>query len=39
VPARLAQFRRGVVASPGIVEREFGFAPVSFIRRLGQYLA
>lgn len=38
-PARLAQFRRGVVASPGIVEREFGFTPVSFIQRLGGYLA
>jgi NADH dehydrogenase len=37
-PARLARFRRGVVASPGIVEREFGFEPASFIRRLGQYI-
>lgn len=36
---RLDQFRHGVVASPGIVPRMFGFEPVSIVQRLGQYLA
>jgi NADH dehydrogenase len=37
-PARVAQFRQDVVASPGIVEREFGFQPVSVLDRLPDYL-
>lgn len=36
---RLAQWRQGVVASPGIVPRMFGFEPRSIVRRLAEYLA
>ena len=35
----VARFQHGVVASPGIVEREFGFTPSSVIPRLAYYLA
>ncbi|MGI8968128.1 MAG: NAD-dependent epimerase/dehydratase family protein [Chloroflexota bacterium] len=38
-PARLAQFEQGVVASPGIVNREFGFEPANVIPGLASYLA
>ncbi len=36
---RLAQFQHGVVASPGIVQRMFGFQPRSIVPRLSEYLA
>lgn len=36
--ARLAQFHRAVVASPGVVQREFGFEPRHVVQRLGEYL-
>jgi NADH dehydrogenase len=39
VQPRLAQFRHGVVASPGIVQREFGFEPSSVVQRLAHYLS
>jgi len=37
-PARIAQFHHGVVASPGIVDATFGFAPVSIVQKLKAYL-
>lgn len=36
---RVAQFRQGVVASPGIVNRVFGFTPQPVLEHLGEYLA
>jgi nucleoside-diphosphate-sugar epimerase len=36
---RLAQIQQGVVASPGIVQRTFGFEPRSVVPRLARYLA
>jgi NADH dehydrogenase len=36
---RVTQFTQGVVASPGIVERQFGFRPRPVLSRLGEYLA
>ncbi len=38
LPPRLAQFQQGVVASPGIVKRMFGFEPRSIVPLLGTYL-
>ena len=35
---RLTQFQQGVVASPGIVKRMFGFEPRSIVPLLGTYL-
>ena len=35
----VARFSHGVVASPGIVERMFGFEPTSVLPRLAEYLA
>jgi nucleoside-diphosphate-sugar epimerase len=37
-PARLAVWNAGVVASPGIVHRHFGFEPQSVVGRLPAYL-
>lgn len=36
-PARLAILRQGIVASPGIVQRMFGFEPRSVVPVLGSY--
>lgn len=36
--ARLAQWEHGVVASPGAVQRVFGFEPASIVSRLPGYL-
>jgi len=38
LPPRLTQFQQGVVASPGIVTRMFGFEPRSIVPLLGTYL-
>lgn len=38
-PARVAQLRQGGVASPGIVQRSFGFEPRSIPPHLSEYLA
>jgi nucleoside-diphosphate-sugar epimerase len=38
-PPRIDQFRQAVVASPGIVERTFGFEPRSIVPKLAEYLA
>lgn len=38
-PARLATIRQGIVASPGIVQRAFGFTPRSVVPLLTTYLA
>lgn len=35
----ISRFRHGIVASPGIVERVFGFQPRSVVTCLGSYLA
>jgi nucleoside-diphosphate-sugar epimerase len=35
---RIEQLRSGVVASPGIVDRMFGFEPRSIVSRLAEYL-
>jgi uncharacterized protein YbjT (DUF2867 family) len=38
-PARLAEFRHSAVASPGIIQRTFGFEPANILTRLPAYLA
>lgn len=38
-PARLAEFRHTAVASPGIIQRSFGFEPADILTRLPAYLA
>lgn len=38
-PHRLARFLTGVVASPGIVDRTFGFQPRSVVDRLPHYVS
>jgi nucleoside-diphosphate-sugar epimerase len=38
-PSRLGLFEYGVVASPGIIQRVFGFTPTPVIPRLHAYLA
>lgn len=37
-PARLAQFREGVVASPGIVQRTFDFEPANILPGIASYI-
>jgi NADH dehydrogenase len=36
---RVGHFQQGVVASPGIVQRTFGFEPASVLAKFGYYLA
>lgn len=38
-PPRLSLYRHGVVASPGAVQRAFGFEPVSILDRLPGYIS